>query len=290
MSKGFKARSMIGGGVNQSAVQAYADVPESISDVALRVPVRATVLAVYYPEEDSERVSSGAWAVTLDVRTLDKYQRYLPRVPLYDACAGLFDEDLRIPRAASVVVGGGILATENSGSAGPQPTEASSTDADQVMIWFEEGNPRKPFAVPISCPHPKRNNKPTKADGRVRRIRHNGTIIEIDKDGNVTIDASAAQTDALTATGAAVPNAAGGNILIKTNATPGLLSLQEATDFVIKGNTFKTAIDQLLDIIDTWAQAIQSSAAAVPAAPVTAGIAAFKAASAQWLSTRTKTG
>jgi len=287
---GFDAHKLRDGSVSQAAVRRTPDIPEALQEVALGGPVRALVLAVYYPEEDV-RVQSGDWAVVCDVRTLGSKQRYLAKVPIYPLCGGLFDEDIRIPRACSIDVNTGVLATESGGPSSQLPSGASSTDGDVVMLWFENGDPMKPFIMPFGPPHPRRNNKPVKSEGRVRRIRHNGTIIEIDKDGNVTIDASAAKTDALAADGSQVANASGGNITIKTNASPGLLNLQEATDFVIKGNAWKTEFDKVLDQLSIWAKA--AGAATTPPVPSTTledAISAFKSAVSTWLSSRTKTG
>ena len=286
---GFDAQRLRDGSISQAAVRRTPDIPESLQEMALGGPVRALVLAVYFPEED-DRIQSKSWAVVCDVRTLGSKQCYLPKVPIYPLCGGLFDEDIRIPRACSIDVNQGSLATESGGPTTPKPSDSADTDGDTVMLWFENGDPMKPFIMPFGPPHPKRNNKPVKSEGRVRRIRHNGTIIEIDKDGNVTIDASAAKTDALAVDGSQVANASGGNITIKTNASPGLLNLQEATDFLIKGTTYWTEFQKVIDELSTWAKTATGAAPIGPGATLAGKIAAFKLTASQWLSSRTKTG
>lgn len=294
---GLYTRRLRDGSVSQAAVRRTDDIPEALQELALSRPTRALVLAVYYPDEDinpPSRVwtSTVSWAVTVDIRTLGEKKRYLAKVPIYPLVTGLFDEDIRIPRAAAIDADQGTLATESSGPSGPRPSDAAATDGDIVMLDFEDGDPKKPFVMPFGPPHPRNNNKPAVADGRVRRIRHNGTIIEIDKDGNVTIDASAAKTDALAVDGSQVANASGGNITIKTNASPGLLNLQEATDFLIKGTTYWTEFQKVVDALSAWANTALGTAtfSVATGAPVVQAIAAFKLTVAQWLSTRTKTG
>jgi hypothetical protein len=279
---------MLDGSVNQSAVQMTSDVPEALSENTLGAMVRAVVLAVYYPEEDTH--TAGNWATLVDVRTLGEKSRYLSGVPVYELTAGLYDEDIRTPRPASVKVGGGALVTEASGPSGPVVTEPSATDGDVVMIGWEDGDPKKPFCMPFGPPHPKRTNFPALSSGRVRRIRHNGTIIEIDKDGNVTIDASAAKNDSLAADGSQVANASGGSITIKTNASPGLLNLQEATDFALKGTTFWTELQKVMTELSAWAATATGTAFVGPGAALVTKITAFQAAASSVLSTRIKTG
>lgn len=272
--------------VSQAAMPLVPDVPESLHEVVLNAPVRAVVLAVYYPDEDTKSRYRAItnWAITCDVRTLGSIQVPLAKVPVYQPVAGLYDEDIIVPRAASIDIERGELTTEGSGVK-PRPSGAASMDGSIIMLDFENKNPRKPFIMPFGPPHPKQVNKPISTDGRVRRIRHNGTIIEIDKDGNVTIDASAAKTDALAVDGSQVANPSGGNILIKTNASPGLLNLQEATDFLIKGTTFWVEFQKVLAELVTW-----SGTVTPPGTSLATKIAAFIASSSQWISTRTKTG
>jgi hypothetical protein len=70
---------------------------------------------------------------------------------------------------------------------------------------------------PFCLPHPSSTRKLKEGDGRVKRIRHAGVVIQWSEDGNLTIDASDAKKEALGSGGSEVSNSGtGGTITIKT--------------------------------------------------------------------------
>lgn len=182
-------------------------------------PTKAVVLAVYYPEEDTRTFADKHQrCITCDVRTIGLKPRYLSRVPVYQRAHGLFDEDLFVPRAATQDISGGSLATEQGSGKGVQPTPAENTDASVVLIGFLDGSPAQPFIYPCEIPHLKARNLPSKTDGRVKRFRHAGVLMEWSEDGDWTLDASGAAKQTLGAKGTETSNSGtAGIITVKTN-------------------------------------------------------------------------
>ena len=213
----FAARMGPGGSIVSSASRTgTGDMGQSVWTT------KALVLSVYYPEEDdrSFAASGGQSCITCDVRTIGLKPRYLHRVPIYQRTHGLWDEDLFIPRAATQNIEGGDLVTEqaSTGAAFASPTPAESTDASVVLLGFLDGSPAQPFIYPVEIPHRHAKNLPTKANGRVKRIRHSGVLMEWDQDGNWTLDASGAAKQSLGTKGAEVSaSGTAGIITIKTN-------------------------------------------------------------------------
>lgn len=152
---------------------------------------RAVVMAVYFTDEDVRKdwTNDKQRAVLCDVRTIGRYSRLLFKVPVLQRTQGLWDEDLYIPRAAKLDINGGTFASGSAGVDGNAPTPAEQTDGDHVLVTFLDNDPRQPVILPFTLGHPNSNTIPKKADGRFRRIRHNGVVIEFDKDGNLTLDA-----------------------------------------------------------------------------------------------------
>jgi hypothetical protein len=213
----FAARTGPGGSIISSASRTGSgDMGQSV------YPTKALVLSVYYPEEDdrSFAANGGQSCITCDVRTIGLKPRYLHRVPIYQRTHGLWDEDLFVPRAATQNIEGGALATEqaSSGKEFTSVTPAESTDASVVLLGFLDGSPAQPFIYPVEIPHRHAKNLPAKANGRVRRIRHSGVLMEWDKDGNWTLDASGAAKQSLGTKGVEVSNSGtAGIVTIKTN-------------------------------------------------------------------------
>lgn len=182
-------------------------------------PTKAVVLAVYYPEEEDRTFAEkNQSCITCDVRTIGLKPRYITRVPVFQRAHGLFDEDLFVPRAAAQDISGGSLATEQGDGAGVQPTPAESTDASVVLIGFLDGSPAQPFIYPCEIPHLNARNLPGKTDGRVKRFRHSGVLMEWSDDGDWTLDASGAAKQILGTKGTEESNSGtAGVITIKTN-------------------------------------------------------------------------
>jgi hypothetical protein len=153
---------------------------------------RGVILQTYYADEDDRNgwVKGLQRSMLSDVRTYGRYSRTLTRVPHAQRTHGLFDEDFRTPRSSTQNINGGDLLSEPSGSKGP--TSADKIDGDHVLIGFLDNDPMQPVILPFSLPHPSAAYTPQKADGRVKRMRHSGVLMEWDSVGNFTLDARGA--------------------------------------------------------------------------------------------------
>lgn len=218
---------------------------------------RAVVLQVYYPEDDdlSGWTSGGLQrAITCDVRTYGAYSRELTRIPVLQLNHGLWDQNVYIPRAARVNITGGDFVPRPSKTKGP--TAAEDLDGDHVLIAFLDNHPDQAVILPYSLPHPKSNYSPTKADGRVRRIRHNGALIEFDKDGNLGIDATGAAKPDLKKDGSEDSNSGtGGQITISTTdgSNKTSIHLNEQGQLLL-GSDPTSAADEPLVLGNLWIQ------------------------------------
>jgi len=214
----------------------------------------AVVLAIYYPEEeDAKRASAMGTQVciTADVRTVGRRSMYLSRVPVYQLRHGIYDEDLWVPRPCSCHLDGADKKIQGDPSGSSPPTPAESMDGDRVLVAWLHNNPNCPFILPIALPHPRAKNLLAKSEGRVRRIRHQGTLIQIDKEGSLTLDATTAAKEEL-ASGAVEQLSTGGDITLKTKAANTIKLDGDktevssgATDYLIKGTTFKQSFASL---------------------------------------------
>lgn len=316
--------------VYQAAVSSSdSDAPEF--DNPLGWIAKGVVTKVYFSDDPSW--VARAWAATgpvlvyCDVRLFGRRNRQIPRVPVPQRVGGLFDEDLYIPRESKQNIGGGPLVADGV-TVGPRPTPAELLDGDHVLVGFLECDPHQPFIYPFSLGHPKQRVKPRDlaGDGRIRRIRHNGSLFEIDKNGNVKIDASSAAMPELGPLGVEVLNPAGGTITITTkdaaklelslvlDKLTGTASLQAAGGTekltLTKGALaeLKSALKVSIvaptielggsspvvkgDVFKTQIVAVLNVIAGLTTAPIVAkaAVQAFDTASATWLSTKTTTG
>lgn len=193
---------------------------------------RAVVLRVYYvddPEWAQRGWTSAGSQKTLvaDVRTYGRVGRTLYRVPIAQRAHGLFDEDTWVPRGASQNIAGGNLCCDPQPT-GDRPTEEQNLDGDHVIIGFLENDPAQPIVLPFTLGHPQSRRLLNSTAGRTRRIRHNGVILEWDKDGNLVVDATGAAKQELAAGGQEQSAAGiGGRITIKTKDGAGGVSKVE---------------------------------------------------------------
>lgn len=293
------------GSVMQSGIHKSGD-PEDGADNMGGYWTRAAVINVYYTDDPSW--AGRGWAegtvraIACDVRTYGRSgTRPLYRVPVAQRVAGLFDEDTFVPRGARQNIDGGTLSTTATAES-TRPTPAELMDCDHVLVGWLENDPHQPVILPFCLPHPNSRNPPLTADGRRRRIRFNGALIEIDKDGNITIDGSEAAKDELGPLGTETPNLDnGGKVVLRTKTTGGVTMTVEidpvagkvvvdaplvelsdaATDGVLKGDTFTTALYAAMDSI----AALTTSPTAAKAA-----MDLFKGTESTWLSGKVKVG
>ena len=253
--------------VSQSAVRT-GSIPPSLRGLPLGFMDEAVVLATYFPEDETRPWVKGGVqrSITCDVRTLGPEPRFFGRLPVYQLLQGVQDEDVMVPRQTSKALDGTTLVTEATGV--EQPTDGHVMDGDHVLIGFLRNDKEKAFIFPIGIPHPKSVNYPMKADGRVRRIRHHGTKIEIDSSGNVTIDASLAAKEELASDGGLQDDPAGGTVTIKAKSgkviklDSDLTELSEgATQAVVLGDDLKAMLDELLTALAAFVPAALSPVA-----------------------------
>jgi hypothetical protein len=301
---GYTPAELDDGSVAQSAVHSSGDPDDGHDDMAGYV-TRAVVLKVYYTDDPTWQsrgwAASSMRALACDVRTYGRSgTRPLYHVPVCQRVAGLFDEDTYVPRESRQDIDGAPLIGVGAPKPAPAPTRAELMDGDHVLIGFVENDPHQPIVLPYCLPHPSSKNPPTMINGRRRRIRFNGSYLEIDKQGNITLDGSEAANDILGPGGTEVPNPAlGGTIKLQTKTTlaatikiqldaasgeasidaPVVKLSDTPTDGVIKGTTFKDALYVVLKAI---------AAATTP--PTTAAVTTFEETEALWLSTKVTTG
>lgn len=185
---------------------------------------RAVVLKTYYADDESW--NERGWAangktkiVACDVRTYGKRSRVLRHVPVVQRTHSLHDEDVYVPRDSNINISGGSLVTEANPNI-QHITQAENLDGDHVLLTFLEGDPSQPIILPFMFPHPNSIRRLKEEDGRIKRIRHNGVMIEWDKDGNLILDATETAKKDLDSNGEEISNVGiGGNILIKTKST-----------------------------------------------------------------------
>ena len=230
---------------------------------------RAVVIKTYFTEEDTR----SGWTkgvqrnILCDVRTYGRYSRSLAKVPVLQRTQGRHDEDIYIPRDSRQDIEGGTLATGGTKSTA-RPSAAESMDGDHVLIGFLDNDPQQPVVLPFVFSHPKSACQPTAAIGRVKRMRHQGTLVEWDKDGNFTIDATGVAAEILGPKGTEVPAPGKGKItlvnkdlggsklsvILDASSAPGKLLLGSdplvpSTEPFVCGNLLVTAVNALVDQI-----------------------------------------
>ena len=224
MGNGYETTFDQNGAVIQAGVRSPGERPASLDGNPLGLLHEAVVLAIHYPENEIRKVGRQS-CITADVRVIGLTSKQLFRVPILQAVHGIFDEDLVVPRSSAQAIDGSILENNPKGTTGTKATQAELQDGDHVIICYLDGVVSKPRILPIQAPHPNARNLPLKANGRVRRIRHNGTLLEWDKDGNWTLDATTAAQSSLGAKGTETSNSGtGGKITLKTKDGAGAQS------------------------------------------------------------------
>lgn len=264
-STGYEIMMTEDGNILQSGARSRAEVKHRDVDNVQGWITRAVVLQTYYADEDSRStwLKTNQKCVLCDVRTYGRYSRPLFKVPVLQRSHGLWDADIYVPRGSKVNIEGGACVPMPSDQQGP--TSAERLDGDHVLIGFMDNDPQQPVILPFVLAHPASRYTPKATDGRVRRIRHNGVLVEWDKDANFKIDATGAAKADLLNTGAEVSNSGiGGQVtLVTTNgvnqtsihlnaAGQILLGSNPATpssEPLVLGNLWISIMDELIDAI-----------------------------------------
>jgi hypothetical protein len=206
--------SIIQSGVHRRPANNHHDVRNAMGWIT-----RGVVLATYSADEDTRNGwTSKQKSVLCDVRTYGRYSRFLDKVPMLQTGHGLWDTDIRIPRSSrGTTTGADLVGQPVPGEAQKGPTPADILDGDHVLIGFLDNDPTQAVVLPFCLPHPNSNYRPTASEGHIRRIRHQGTLFEIDREGNLTIDGRGAAKEQLGANGTEVSNSGtGGKLLFIT--------------------------------------------------------------------------
>lgn len=206
------------GNVHTSGVPSDPIVRHYPIDLVERAPLEVVVESVYYTDEDDRNAvtKNNQRTLMVDVRTLGQFSRQARWIPVLQRAQGLWDEDLYIPRPTKLDIDGNDLSTGSAAKGDKKPTPAESMDGDRGLLFFLENNPAKPIFLPYSQGHPKTNSPRKAADGRVRRIRHAGVLMEWSEDGNWTLDATEAAEQELDSSGDEQAN----------NGTAGIITLK----------------------------------------------------------------
>jgi len=215
---GFEVMQDRDGNVHQAGIPSDPLTRHRPIDLVERQPVECVVEALYYTDEDDRNNLTKSQQRTLmaDIRTLGKRSQQLRWVPVLQRTQGLWDEDLVIPRPTKLDIDGNDLSMGSAAKGDKKPTPAESMDGDRGLLMFLEADPARPVLLPYSQGHPKTNTPRKAADGRVKRLRHGGTLVEWSEDGNWTLDATAAAKQELDSSGNEQAN----------NGTSGIITLK----------------------------------------------------------------
>lgn len=216
---GFETMVDSDGNVHQAAIPSDPLCRHYPIDIIEKPFVEVVVEATYYTDEDTRNAvtKNNQRTLMVDVRTLGAHSRQARWIPVLQRTQGLWDEDTVIPRPTKLDIDGNNLSTGSAAKGDSKATPAESMDGDRGLIIFLEMNPAKPAFLPYSQGHPKTNNPRKAADGRVKRMRHAGVLMEWSEDGNFTIDATeAAQQDLDSSGNEQANNGTGGIVTVKT--------------------------------------------------------------------------
>lgn len=172
--------------------------------------VRGVVVATYFADQQLDREDEVKQrdpnftgfeikCVACDVLTYGPRRAMLLRVPVAQQRHALNDyTGLWIPRAASrdMRTGGGAIRSKVEGSIVSDPKDL---DGDHVLVEFLENDPAQPF-IRSQLPHPRAQYRQLAAASDAHESRFRGVTTRIDKDGNVVVDTTKANSGGINAT------------------------------------------------------------------------------------------
>lgn len=149
-------------------------------------PVRGVVIAVRYADAEGPRTVTPP-QVLCDVVL---YQGgYLRHVPVLQRGAGVTNGSLWVPEPATRnLAADAPLAFDNDGTPQGFPASLDDIDGDHVVVDFLERSVHRPVIIG-ALPHPRGKASHV---SRERWLSHQGTIVRIDRRGDVVVDARAA--------------------------------------------------------------------------------------------------
>jgi hypothetical protein len=181
----------------------------------------------YFADDQAEREAAArqrdpnfyqVTTVAADVLTYGaRFRAFLAKVPIVPQRHALNDyTGLWIPRAASkdLRTGTGPILSRDDGT----PSDPKDLDGDHVLVEFLENDTTMPF-IRSELPHPRTNYRQLHAAGDAVESRFRGVVTRIDKDGNVTVDTTKANSGAIDSNGAEMPalDANHGTVMVRMN-------------------------------------------------------------------------
>jgi hypothetical protein len=228
--------------------------------------VRAVVISTYFADfadagnddaaeafllRDMNAPNAKIMAVSCDVLTYgSRFRAFMQRVPVAQQRHGLNDySGLWIPRGTTT-----DLQTNQpynlDGTKGPV-SDPRDLDGDHVLLEFFEGDTQQPF-IRSAMPHPRSNFRQLAATGESHASRFRGVTTTVDKDGNVVVDTTRANSGAIDANGAETPalDLAHGNVTLRMNHNAKLVV--EGVNAAGGAQKFKIEVDPTGDGLITF--------------------------------------
>jgi len=177
--------------------------------------VRGVVIGVYFADEQEERAIAmrqrdpkfadyGVKSVAVDVLTYGgRFRAQLQKVPVVPRRHAVNDyAGLWIPRAATKDLSTGQPPVLEQGAG--NLSDPRDLDGDHVLVEFVENDPTQPF-IRDELPHPRASYTQTFVRGEAVESRFRGVVTRIDKDGNISLDTTLANSGVTNAQGAETP-------------------------------------------------------------------------------------
>lgn len=187
--------------------------------------VRAVVIAVYYADDQDDRATVAGDPDFPEIKTFaadvltygGRHRAFLPKVPVVVRRHGVNDYDGLCPlreTTKDLSTGAPPVLNRTDG----EPGDPRNFDGDHVLVEFLENDPGQPIIRDV-LPHPRAKYRLVRADGEQKRSRYHGVETSIDRDGNVVVDTTQANSGATDAAGDETPalDAAHGNVTVRVN-------------------------------------------------------------------------